>query len=334
MIQLFIYLVSSGGLCIIIDLNLHIKLVISDDDGHKAELGANWIHGIEENPIFQIADQNHLLQLRHADYTLKRHDLYVMENGNRVSEKIVKEVDFSYGMLIQQCEDFFVSGIPTSDENDSVGEFLVSNFEEKLDKYSNNDRKVRELIFNQRLLLECCISGCDKLEEVSLSEFGSYEELPGVHYTIPPGFEAILEILKKNIPEKNFCLNKPVKCVSWDTSSEKSGQKVCVECEDGERFYANHVISTVSLGVLKAACDRMFVPPLPKDKKQAIERLGFGIVNKVILEFDEPVVASDVFRIHLLWEPLDNGPGTDLRTTWYRKMYSFEVVHDHVMIGE
>ncbi|XP_067656296.1 spermine oxidase-like isoform X1 [Haliotis asinina] len=300
------------------------------EDGHKAELGANWIHGIERNPIYQIADQNHLLQLRNKDKSLRRRDLFYSEDGEMISEKMVKEVDFTYGMLIQQCEDYFQSNLPTPEENDSVGAFLHREFQEKLNKYSNGDRLLRESIFNQRTLLECCISGCDRLEEVSLGEFGCYEELPGIHYTIPPGFETVLEILKKNIPKENILLNTPVKTVHWDMQDKSCGE-VCVECENGEKFYANHVISTVSLGVLKAACDRMFNPSLTEEKLHAIDNLGFGIVDKVILEFDQPIVDDDVFRIELLWDKLKD-PLRDLRKTWYRKIYSFEVVHENILV--
>ncbi|ESO98426.1 hypothetical protein LOTGIDRAFT_114635 [Lottia gigantea] len=304
-----------------------------DDEGHKAEMGANWIHGIERNPIYQIADQNHLLELRHANRNLRRRDLHLTEDGDVISDKMVNEVDFSYGMLIAECEDFFHSSIPTPEEDDSVGAHLEREFQEKLDRYNNGDRRSRQMIFDQRILLECCITGCDNMNDVSLEEFGCYEELPGVHYTIPPGFEAVLEILKKNIPEENILLNKPVKCVNWANSdNNKSAQEVCVECENGEKFYANHVLCTVSLGVLKAACDRMFLPPLPKDKQQAIQSMGFGIVDKVILEFEETIVESDVFRIELLWDRsqvIDN----DLRKTWMRKIYSFEVVHENILVG-
>nr|KYP59306.1 putative polyamine oxidase 5 [Cajanus cajan] len=51
---------------------------------------------------------------------------------------------------------------------------------------------------------------------------------------------------------------------------------------------ADHVIVTVSLGVLKAAIgdddSGMFCPPLPPSKTEAISRLGFGVVNKLFMQ--------------------------------------------------
>lgn len=297
-------------------------------------MGANWIHGIERNPIYQIADENNLLQLRNADRSLRHRDLFIMEDGSHVTEKKVKEIDWIYGLLIQQCEEFYQLQIPTPEVNDSVGDFLEREYYEKIEKYSNMERKQRELVFSQRLSLECCITGCDNMCDVSLSEIGSYEDLPGIHYSIPPGFESVLEIIKKNIPKDNILTNHPVRCVRWceTDSNDNRPYRVCVECENGEKFYADHVIVTVSLGVLKASSKRMFLPPLPQEKVLAINRLGFGIVDKVILEFDDPVVDSDIFRIELLWDVAkDTLP--DLRNSWYKKIYSFEVVHENILLG-
>nr|KAG5705245.1 hypothetical protein BaRGS_011271 [Batillaria attramentaria] len=305
--------------------------IITDEDGNKAEMGANWIHGIERNPIYQIADENHLLQLRHKDKSFRRKEMFISERGEVVSERLVKAVDFDYGMLLAACEEFFCNNVPTPEDNDSVGAYLDREMEEKLEKFSNGDRHVREMIFAQRKLLECCISGCDDLSEVSLSEFGSYESLPGIHYTIPPGFDTILDILRKEIPEENIEFSAPVRCVNWDLGPD-SEYPVCVEMESGEKHYANHVIVTVSLGVLKAACDRMFNPHLPTEKQHAIDCLGFGTVDKVFIEFEHPLVEEDVFRISILWDN-EQPHDTDLPHSWYRKIYSFEVIHERILVG-
>ena len=56
-------------------------------------------------------------------------------------------------------------------------------------------------------------------------------------------------------------------------------------CDTEEVVDADAVLVTVPLGVLKDGAMK-FDPPLPGWKSAAIERLGFGLLNKVILCFD------------------------------------------------
>lgn len=299
-------------------------------------MGANWIHGVKHNPIYKLADENNLLTERELHLNSK--NIYMTENGETIHEGTVKKVDFAYGTMLTSCEDYFLSHIPI-DVNESLGGELERMIQEKLVNTAGEERHKLELVYHQRRLLECCISGCNSLNDVSLSQFGSYKELPGRHLVIPRGFSAILDIVKEGIPEEKIKFNTPVHKIYWGDVPQAHGGDQCpedmviVECENGDIFYADHVIVTVSLGVLKAACDRMFTPALPQKKMDAIHRLGFGIVNKVILVFDGSVLEKPTHRIHLAWDPSVN-TCENLRERWYRKIYSLEVVHDNVLVGK
>jgi monoamine oxidase len=59
---------------------------------------------------------------------------------------------------------------------------------------------------------------------------------------------------------------------------------ISVETDRGT-FYAEHVIVTLPLGVLKAGSVR-FDPQLPTRKQHAIKRLGVGVLNKLVLVFE------------------------------------------------
>nr|DAD41099.1 TPA_asm: hypothetical protein HUJ06_015422 [Nelumbo nucifera] len=56
------------------------------------------------------------------------------------------------------------------------------------------------------------------------------------------------------------------------------------EMEGGQVFRGDMVLCTVPLGVLKRGSIE-FVPELPQPKKEAIQRLGFGLLNKVAMLF-------------------------------------------------
>ncbi|KAK3743214.1 hypothetical protein RRG08_064067 [Elysia crispata] len=306
-----------------------------DNNGHKAEMGANWIHGIKSNPIYKIADENNLLTERELHLNSK--NIYKSEAGEIIHEGTVKKVDFAYGIMLSSCEDYFMSHIPVNEE-ESVGTELDRLIDQKLVNTAGEERNQLELVYHQRKLLECCISGCDSLYDVSLSQFGSYKELPGRHLEIPRGFSAILDIVRDGISEDKIKLNTEVRCIHHGDhvdipgGSECPPDMICVQLENGELLFADHVIVTVSLGVLKAACDRMFSPSLCDKKLEAIHHLGFGVVDKVILVFDGPVLEPPFRRLHLAWDP-NIHTSDNLRERWFRKIYSLEVVHDNVLVG-
>jgi monoamine oxidase len=62
---------------------------------------------------------------------------------------------------------------------------------------------------------------------------------------------------------------------------------VTVVTATGERIAADGCIVTVPLGVLKAGGVK-FDPPLPAPARQAITRVGFGLLDKVILRYETP----------------------------------------------
>ena len=111
---------------------------------------------------------------------------------------------------------------------------------------------------------------------------GGYQQLPRGLY----GFPTPLDVRT----------NKPVKTIRYDGGGTKS--KATIICEDGESFEADKVVLTAPLGVLKEQSIQ-FEPPLPQWKRDAIRRMGFGLLNKLILVFDKPFwdVDRDMFGL-------------------------------------
>ena len=306
-------------------------------NGQKAELGANWIHGIDRNPIFKLAVEHNMLPHNFQGRKLGQKLMFVSGKGDPVSAKVVEEVDWTYGMLMAQVEDFYQDHMPTPVENDSVGAFLEREFDGKIQQYRGPDATVRKNIFHQRMLNESIINGCDSLHEMALSEAGSFEELPGVHHVIPGGFEAIVDLLKENIPEQNILTEHPVSQISWSPEGKTNSnqQTVCVECQNGKRIYADHVIVTVSLGYLKKFASRLFNPPLPEFKMESISKMAIGTVNKIVLEFESgPVLPDGIRRLEIIWDNSQYDENEDMRDRWHRKISFFEAISENVLIGK
>ncbi|XP_076449085.1 spermine oxidase-like [Babylonia areolata] len=94
-----------------------------------------------------------------------------------------------------------------------------------------------------------------------------------------------------------------------------SDYAVRIECEDGDIFYADHVIVTASMGVLKEN-PQLFVPPLPDRYRDAISSFGFGAITKAFLFWEGDEGTS------LHHHPPSVSPPDD---HWQRRMFGNDV---------
>lgn len=94
--------------------------------------------------------------------------------------------------------------------------------------------------------------------------------------------------------------NKTVKKIVYNQPN--SAQPIHVECEDGSTYSADHLICTVSVGVLKKHHLNMFEPMLPLSKCIKIEGTAFGTLGKIYLEFEEPFWNDDWSGFSILWK--------------------------------
>lgn len=124
---------------------------------------------------------------------------------------------------------------------------------------------------------------------------------------------------------------------------DSSDYAVRILCEDGRTFYAQHVICTIPLGVLKETHQTLFSPELPRYKQESIQNLMYGTVDKIFLEYERPFLSADISEILLLWddEKYELGASTNeercspeyMSKTWFKKIYSFAKLSDTLLLG-
>ncbi|XP_019458079.1 PREDICTED: lysine-specific histone demethylase 1 homolog 3-like isoform X2 [Lupinus angustifolius] len=127
--------------------------------------------------------------------------------------------------------------------------------------------------------------GCAALlTEVSLPYWNQddvYGGFGGAHCMVKGGYSTVVESLGEGLPVH---LNHVVTNVSYGIKESGQNNKVKVSTSNGNDFFGDAVLITVPLGCLKAETIQ-FSPPLPPWKYSSVQRLGFGVLNKVILEF-------------------------------------------------
>ncbi|CAH0553813.1 unnamed protein product [Brassicogethes aeneus] len=319
----------------------------------KIELGANWIHGVLGNPVYELAMQNGLVDILAMP---KPHEVVATtERGKQVPFATLQEIYEAYICFLKRCEEYFISQYLPPDGIESVGDHIKLEISLYLDKIKDkHERDLRKLIFDCLLKRETCISGCDDMSEIDLMEIGTYTELQGGNITLPNGYSSILEPISAPIPPDLILLEHAVSAIKWsrgkskdysydsddsdrtvieEASSCEKASHVEVTCENGEIFHADQLICTIPLGVLKSKANAMFQPSLPAYKVDAIDRLLFGTVNKIILEYDRPFLRPNITEVLLLWEPESAERRDDFSKTWFKKIYSFSKITETLMLG-
>uniref|UniRef100_A0A8C9GJ03 Spermine oxidase n=1 Tax=Piliocolobus tephrosceles TaxID=591936 RepID=A0A8C9GJ03_9PRIM len=274
----------------------------------------------------------------------------------------------SFWQVYNLTQEFFRHDKPVNAESqNSVGVFTREEVRNRIRNDPDDPEATKRLklaMIQQYLKVESCESSSHSMDEVSLSAFGEWTEIPGAHHIIPSGFMRVVELLAEGIPAHVIQLGKPVRCIHWDQASARprgpeieprgegdhnhdtgegsqGGEEprggrwdedeqwpVVVECEDCELIPADHVIVTVSLGVLKRQYTSFFRPGLPTEKVAAIHRLGIGTTDKIFLEFEEPFWGPECNSLQFVWE--DEAESRTLTyppELWYRKICGFDVLY-------
>jgi monoamine oxidase len=107
-------------------------------------------------------------------------------------------------------------------------------------------------------------------------------EFEGEHSEVIGGYQQVPRGLWQCPSQMDVRFNTPIRAIHYDTEEQRLGKAVRVECTNGEVFEADKIILTTPLGVLKSGSIK-FEPALPDWKQDVIERMGFGLLNKVSL---------------------------------------------------
>eukprot|EP00118_Oscarella_pearsei_P027195 m.310890 g.310890 ORF g.310890 m.310890 type:complete len:745 (+) comp56235_c0_seq1:87-2321(+) len=167
---------------------------------------------------------------------------------------------------------------------------------EEHDKLAENGREVRKskpsdvyLSPENRQILDWHLANLEfanatPLSTLSLKHWDQDDdfEFTGSHLTVRNGYSCLPSRLGEDL---NIILQTEVNNISYTDSGV--GIKAVSQVDQKETMYhADAAIVTLPLGVLKKCDAVQFHPPLPEWKNGAIDRLGFGNLNKVILCFE------------------------------------------------
>ncbi|KAM0933543.1 putative non-specific polyamine oxidase [Dioscorea sansibarensis] len=304
----------------IIDANHRIggRIFTSEFAGDRVEMGATWIHGIGGSPVYDIACKIHALG---DPKPWERMDGYpddavtVGEGGVVLDPATVSSISTLYRTLMDTAK---AGGLPAS-AGPGVGSFLRRGLQAYRASRLGDvaAEAVEDAVFAMNENTERTYTSADDLEKLNLAAESEYREFPGEQITIAKGYSRVIEHLASALPAGTIRLGRKVERIEWspDGGGTAAEHPVKVMLEDGSEMTADHVVVTVSLGVLKAKGGMEFNPSLPLFKREAIGRLGFGVVNKLFVEVEE----GDVPSMEMAFEKDEGGRRHVAKIPWWMR---------------
>ncbi|MBP91130.1 MAG: hypothetical protein CL436_00760 [Acidimicrobiaceae bacterium] len=248
-------LVDAGSDVVVVEARGRIGGRVWTDDMGDApvDLGGSWIHGVRGNPLAELADSLDIT-LVHTDY-----------DNSVLYDTDGSLMDWS---RLDHLYEAMVDAALSSSSTHAMGPELAP-IRERLN--AEEQRWFDFLITSE--IEHWWPADVDKLA-MATAFFG--KAFRGGDAVPTTGYRPIIESLAAGLD---------IRLETAVSSVDHGGPGVVVDSEQG-RFDADAAIVTVPLGVLKGERIR-FTPDLPYSTLSAVQMLGMGLMNKVVLRFPE-----------------------------------------------
>lgn len=247
--------------------------------GMPVDLGASWIHGVNKNPIADLAKKFNVATYEIDDENAIEFDA----KGNELPDGEFARIENLFEEIYEE-----VANLQEDSDEDMP---LQQAFDQVLEEYDLSDTDLHKL--NYYIHLVTALEYGADAKDLSLWEWDSDEEFGGKEVVFPNGYHQIVNGLAQGL---DIRLNTEVKSIKYSQNG------IEVETSNG-MFTSEKVVVTIPLGVLKQAQVR-FEPPLPPSKQEAINNLEMGVLNKVYLKFPNVFWDADVELFSYLGEAL------------------------------
>ena len=256
----------------------HTSLVISA----AIDFGGAWIHGNSTNNVYDYAIEQKK-NLYYFDYESKRYLSSTIPDLSNASENM-SMIGKSFMTYLRQRRNAYSNG-QDSPISDTYADFLNT------DTFSNDQKCYLANYVSFELENEYGT----KIENLSTANYDDVKASTDYNFLLPDGYWNLFD------PLINFDYQLNSKVVSIDQSTES---KVQVTLDNKKVLSADYVIVTVPLGVLKKDVIS-FTPQLSQNKQNAIKKLNFGSLEKVVVEFSNAFWSeSDTNLINILNDPI------------------------------
>ena len=306
------------------------RSLTAEHEDYKVELGSTFIHGSRGNALYDKASELRIINVPGAPKGI----VHLLSNGERLPDEVVERYTSLFNDVLEET----IACARTNKWSESppdiccpISSYLTAKFNRVTEKDPSD---VKQPILEYCLLDEGFSNGTKLSEGVSLVTCGDYGIPKGdddSNIVVSKGYSQITDSIAAGLPSDCIHLNSQVDAIAWNRGETASGHlPVEVTCTDGRRYEAHHVIITISLGVLKERAlreGRLFKPQLPEKKLTAIDKIGMGVVDKIAIKFDKPLVNVEHQALFLYWLAKDK-EDPSLAQPWARCQSTFDRIAD------
>ncbi|MGW6391629.1 flavin monoamine oxidase family protein [Streptomyces sp. NPDC055103] len=230
-------------------------------DGAPVDLGASWIHGTDKNPITALAAK---AKARTIETDLESTTGY-LTNGS--------QAEGAQAQALERWRDETADAL-TAYQNSQDRDAAMRGVVERTLGWSTLPDGDKAMINSALNDYEHEYSG--SVSQMSTLYFDSDTKINGPDVLFPDGYGQITDLLAAGLTIRT---GHVVKHIDWN------GDGVSVATDKGT-FQADQVVVTLPLGVLQSGAVT-FGPGLPEAKRDAIDKLGMGLLNKCYLRFPQ-----------------------------------------------
>lgn len=178
------------------------------------------------------------------------------------------------------------------------------------EKFCNIDEELQNQFLDFYHKFQSSFDGFDDWHNVSCDSLTDYRDCGGDQLLNwkDCGYKTVFKLLEESARahvnlDAHILFGKCVVRIDYGRENVDGVPYVRVECADGSVYDANHVICTVSLGVLKAKHSTLFQPTLSLAKRTAIEDVSIGACGKIFVEFESAFWPTKNWQgFGLLWQ--------------------------------
>jgi monoamine oxidase len=242
-----------------------IYTLIDEFASKHTELGAEFVHG-------DLTVTLKVLKEAGIKYHSANAEMWRYENGHFQENSMIVE---EWGLLIQRLNELEI--------DTDIWTFLNKEFPGE--RYES----MRDSVWK-------FVSGYDTADPHNASAFALRSEWQNeqedAQHRISGGYRTVVEYLTDDCKRNNgtIILNAVVTDVHWQAGAVK------VVTQDGNAYHAQQLLVAMPLGVLQAPGGQKgaitFHPPIP-EHTLAIQKMGFGAVIKLLVEFDSAFWLDD-----------------------------------------